>query len=128
MGDNQDVSLSDIVESAARDMPLYEMSDALISKWEALPQQRKFTPVLPRLAWDRLYSTIELLNTNLLNSAQFSVEVVAASQTHDYGKMKQRLIELTSNTILVQNSLRQFQEILMQAAADETGSGIEDGR
>jgi hypothetical protein len=107
--------LSEALKSVVESQSLYEIDSGLVDEWQALPKTHRFSPVLPRLAWDKLYRAIELLNENSIVSGQVALDVING----EVNGLKDTFKALANNAILTQNFLRQFQEMLMQAAIDE---------
>lgn len=113
---NDGDAVPDILESVLRETPRYIIPDDLIEEWLALADQQKFKPVLPRVAWDHLYQAISKLNYNTAKNTMITLQAINASQTGDYSMLELSLKEFSQDVILIENSLKQFQELLMTAA------------
>ena len=86
-----------ILAEVVKEVPLYEIPDDLINQWQGLAQDQKFSPEWPRVAWDRLYRAIELLNDNTLRTIRVALEAVTASHTGDSKKLRASLQEITGS-------------------------------
>ena len=123
MSDDTEEHSSGNLASAREYMPVYEIPSDLIDKWQAIPTDQKFAPTLPRIAWDRLYRSIEMLSWNVSQSNSLTINLVTGKTE---GVMD-LLHQIHNHSRMVQNSLRQFQAFMMQAAVDEIEERKIDG-
>ena len=118
-------------DSAVKKMGLpaeYEIPEALIAQWQALPKEQKFVPNLPRLAWDRLYQAIEQVNAASMQSVGLVARLLTKSIGGPSEGTDEALEQFAAQNIKTHNALRQFQEMIMIAAIKETAEGLSDGR
>jgi hypothetical protein len=89
----------------------FEIPSELIEGWAALPKDFRFAPTLPRVSWDALYQAIDQLNFAILAGTR-----MATSVTRSESDLKAAATQLGSHSIRAQNSLRQFQAMMMAEA------------
>lgn len=108
------------------DLPAdYEIPESLISRWEALPADQRFVPTLPRLAWDRLYQSIEQANHASMGAVNLAFRLLNSVGKDNKDEANEALTKFAAQQVLTRNALRQFQEMVMIAAV---GEGAKDGR